>query len=447
MAEGRAGALEDYATVAFSMSGVKQDISLEDWKSGWASIVGGLKGKPTSQQFNMVTYILSALLNQAISDLSTVKGTANSALPKSDFTAKQIVALLAAYGLMEGCDADTIDGKHANAFAPSTHEHSASQITSGNLPIERGGTGSGTAADACKNLGAMRNVGGTFTGTVYFANGTAHYIASTGDAHVKSLGVTEDVTARRVYDAVYNDYAEFMPRGENTEPGDIIALDTSSQTERYIKATNLSNRIAGVHTDEYAMLIGGNKVEEGQDFLARNLPLFIPVSLAGRVHAKVVGPVHKSDVGGVVLNIKSEQHLALEFDRMMQIPDARSIMVQPMLKGTELFIGAKYEEKFGHVVLCGLGGIFVEVLKDVSSGLAPLSYEEAYSMIHSLRAYKIIQGTRGQKGVNEDKFAEIIVRLSTLLRFATEIKEMDINPLLATEKAVVAVDARIKIEK
>ncbi len=165
------------------------------------------------------------------------------------------------------------------------------------------------------------------------------------------------------------------------------------------------------------------------------------------VVAKVVGPVHKSDVGGVVLNIKGEQHLALEFDRMMQIPAAHSIMVQPMLKGTELFIGAKYEEKFGHVVLCGLGGIFVEVLKDVSSGLAPLSYEEAYSMIHSLRAYKIIKGTRGQKGVNEDKFAEIIVRLSTLLRFATEIKELDLNPLLATEKQVIAVDARIRIEK
>ena len=165
------------------------------------------------------------------------------------------------------------------------------------------------------------------------------------------------------------------------------------------------------------------------------------------VVAKVVGPVHKSDVGGVVLNIKSEQHLALEFDRMMQISEARAIMVQPMLKGTELFIGAKYEEKFGHVVLCGLGGIFVEVLKDVSSGLAPLSYEEAYSMIHSLRAYKIIQGTRGQRGVNEDKFAEIIVRLSTLLRFATEIKEMDMNPLLATDKEVIAVDARIRIEK
>ena len=163
------------------------------------------------------------------------------------------------------------------------------------------------------------------------------------------------------------------------------------------------------------------------------------------VVAKVVGPVHKSDVGGVTLNIRTAEHLALEFDRMMQIPDATGVMVQKMLKGTELFIGAKYEERFGHVVLCGLGGIFVEVLKDVSSGLAPLSYAEAYSMIHSLRGYKIIKGTRGQKGLNEQKYAEIIVRLSTLLRFATEIKEIDINPLLADDQNVIAVDARIRI--
>jgi acetyltransferase len=165
------------------------------------------------------------------------------------------------------------------------------------------------------------------------------------------------------------------------------------------------------------------------------------------VVAKVVGPVHKSDVGGVALNIRTPEHLALEFDRMMQIPDATGVMVQKMLKGTELFIGAKYETRFGHVVLCGLGGIFVEVLKDVSSGLAPLSYAEAYSMIHSLRGYKILKGTRGQQGINEQKYAEIIVRLSTLLRFATEIKEMDINPLLADGSDIIAVDARILIEK
>ena len=165
------------------------------------------------------------------------------------------------------------------------------------------------------------------------------------------------------------------------------------------------------------------------------------------VVAKVVGPVHKSDVGGVALDIKSAKHLRLEFERMMQIEGATSVMVQKMLKGTELFVGAKYESRFGHIVLCGLGGIFVEVLKDVSSGLAPLSYNEAYSMIRSLRGYKIIKGTRGQAGINEARFAEVIVRLSTLLRFATEIKEMDINPLLADEENVIAVDARIYIEK
>lgn len=163
--------------------------------------------------------------------------------------------------------------------------------------------------------------------------------------------------------------------------------------------------------------------------------------------AKCVGPVHKSDVGGVVLNIRSDEHLALEFDQLMKIVGAKGVMIQPMLSGQELFIGAKYEPKFGHIVLCGLGGIFVEILQDVASGLAPLSFEEAHSMVRSLRAYKIIKGIRGQKGLNENMFVEIIVRLSILLRFATEIKEMDINPLLANEKTVIAVDARIRIEK
>jgi acetyltransferase len=163
--------------------------------------------------------------------------------------------------------------------------------------------------------------------------------------------------------------------------------------------------------------------------------------------AKCVGPLHKSDVGGVVLNIRSDEHLALEFDRLMKIPDTTSVMIQPMLSGQELFIGAKYEPTYGHIVLCGLGGIFVEILQDVASGLAPLSFHEATSMVQSLRAYKIIKGVRGQKGLNEELFIEIIVRLSVMLRFAPEIKEMDINPLLANEEKVIAVDARIRVEK
>jgi acetyltransferase len=162
---------------------------------------------------------------------------------------------------------------------------------------------------------------------------------------------------------------------------------------------------------------------------------------------KVVGPVHKSDVGGVTLNIKSLKHLEAEFRRMMQIKGVKAVLVQQMLSGTELFIGAKYEPRFGHIILCGLGGIFVEALGDTSSGLAPLTFNEAESMIRSLRSYSIIKGTRGKPGINEAKFAEIIVRLSSLLRYATEIKEMDLNPLIGSPDGITAVDARIRIER
>jgi len=165
------------------------------------------------------------------------------------------------------------------------------------------------------------------------------------------------------------------------------------------------------------------------------------------VALKVVGPLHKSDVGGVTLNIKSVKHLEAEFNRMMQINEVKAVLVQKMLSGTELFIGAKYEPHFGHIILCGLGGIFVEVLGDVSSGLAPLTFNEAESMIRSIKSYKIIKGTRGKPGINESKFAEIIVRLSSLLRYATEIKEMDLNPLIGSPDNITVVDARIRIEK
>lgn len=161
---------------------------------------------------------------------------------------------------------------------------------------------------------------------------------------------------------------------------------------------------------------------------------------------KVVGPVHKSDVGGVVLNVKDVETVEKEFDRMIQIKDTTSILIQPMISGTELFVGAKREDKFGHTILCGLGGIYIEVLKDVQIGLAPLSKEEAISMIKNLKSYKIIQGVRGKEGVNEDIFAEIIQKISVLVTIAPEIFEMDINPLLGRADRVVAVDARINIQ-
>jgi len=162
---------------------------------------------------------------------------------------------------------------------------------------------------------------------------------------------------------------------------------------------------------------------------------------------KVVGPVHKSDVGGVVLNVKNFDQVASEFDRMIQIADTTAILIQPMLSGHSVYIGAKQEPKFGHMILCGLGGIYIEVLKDVQSSLAPVSIGEAADMITRLKSYKIIQGVRGQEGLNEELFADIITRVSALCLAAPEIAEMDINPLMGNMKMLKAVDARIRIEK
>ena len=141
--------------------------------------------------------------------------------------------------------------------------------------------------DGCVYQGEGRNKcidvsGGTFTGQVNFGSGS-YYVKSDGSANFKT-----------VTGAVYNDYAEFFPRGEATEPGDIVALDLTSDHESYIKATATSKIVAGVHSDEYAMLIGGDKVDDG-NYVEKNLVNYIPVSLAGRVMCKVTGPVHRGD--------------------------------------------------------------------------------------------------------------------------------------------------------
>ena len=162
---------------------------------------------------------------------------------------------------------------------------------------------------------------------------------------------------------------------------------------------------------------------------------------------KVVGPVHKSDVGGVTLNVRDIDTVAKEFDRLMAIKDTYAVEMYPMLDGTEVYIGAIRDPKFGHQVFFGLGGIFIEVLKDVQSALVPISAPEAKDMLTKLRGYKILQGVRGQQPVNIDVYAEQVARVAALVMAAPEIAEMDLNPLLGNPKNVVAVDARIRIEK
>ena len=162
---------------------------------------------------------------------------------------------------------------------------------------------------------------------------------------------------------------------------------------------------------------------------------------------KVVGPLHKSDVGGVTLGVKDLDTVAKEFDRLIVIPETYAVEMYPMLDGTDVYIGAIRDPKFGHQIFFGLGGIFIEVLKDVQSALAPITAAEAKEMLTKLRGYKILQGVRGQEPVNLDLYADQVARVSALVQAAPEIAEMDLNPLLGNPRYVTAVDARIRLEK
>jgi len=162
---------------------------------------------------------------------------------------------------------------------------------------------------------------------------------------------------------------------------------------------------------------------------------------------KVVGPVHKSDVGGVSLDISDDRRLEEEYHRMMHIPEARGVLLQSMATGLELFAGAKREDGFGHVLLCGMGGVMVEVLKDVAAGLCPLGEEEALRMIGSLKSLPLLQGYRGKEGISIPAYARLLQQLSQLLERVPEIEELDLNPILGKGENLVVVDARIRLGK
>jgi acetyltransferase len=167
--------------------------------------------------------------------------------------------------------------------------------------------------------------------------------------------------------------------------------------------------------------------------------------------------VHKTDVGGVRLGLESPEEVIDAFDLMMyrtsqKLPDADilGVLVQEMVKrGREVILGMKREPQFGPLMMFGMGGIMVEVLKDVSFYLAPLTAEEAKQMLVSTKTYQMLKGVRGQKGVDIDTIAEGLQRLSQLATEFPQIQEVDINPYVVGPKGTtpIAVDARMTLEK
>jgi acetyltransferase len=160
--------------------------------------------------------------------------------------------------------------------------------------------------------------------------------------------------------------------------------------------------------------------------------------------------VHKTEAGGVALNIKDNKALRKAFQKMARKfaeVKPRYILQQFVEGGKEIIMGVKGNEGLQPTIMFGLGGIFVETFKDVQFRLAPLSQEDALDMIHSIKGYPLLAGTRGEKAVDIEKLAEILLRLSQLASDFPEVEEMDLNPVLALEKGkgAVVVDARIKI--
>jgi acetyltransferase len=161
---------------------------------------------------------------------------------------------------------------------------------------------------------------------------------------------------------------------------------------------------------------------------------------------KVIGPLHKSDVGGVRTGVADIVQARDAYDHMMKIQGATGVMLQAMVTGTEMILGAIREEGFGHLIMFGLGGIYTEVLKDIRFALAPLTPSESLEMIQGIKSFPILEGVRGQEMVNIEKIADNLQRLGLLVTDFPQIKEMDLNPLKGTAENLYAVDARIIID-
>lgn len=159
--------------------------------------------------------------------------------------------------------------------------------------------------------------------------------------------------------------------------------------------------------------------------------------------------IHKSDAGGIITGIKSAAEAEDSFAKMIKnvrkkAPKARisGVYLQRMEQGTEAIIGMKRDAQFGPVIMFGLGGIFVEIMKDTAFSIAPVTKKMAIEMIKSIRSYPLLSGARGRNPVNIDAIASIIVKTSRLAENRS-IMELDFNPVMVGESSAVVVDARI----
>jgi acyl-CoA synthetase (NDP forming) len=174
------------------------------------------------------------------------------------------------------------------------------------------------------------------------------------------------------------------------------------------------------------------------------------------VALKITSPdvIHKSDSGGVMLSIHSVTEVKKAYDEILkkvrkQYPDAiiHGVSVQKMaLPGTEVIVGTSKDPQFGPVIMFGLGGIFVELLKDVSFRVIPVEQRDAQEMIKEIKGYPLLQGYRGKEPANISALVEIILKISKLIEENPQIKELELNPVFVYRDKALGIDARIILE-
>jgi acetyltransferase len=158
--------------------------------------------------------------------------------------------------------------------------------------------------------------------------------------------------------------------------------------------------------------------------------------------------LHKSDLGGVAVDLKDRESVRAvveEMETKLTAEDLRFFIQKYLPGGKELIIGAKAEVGLGHIIMFGMGGIYVEIMKDVSYKLTPVTTVEASEMISSIQSAPLLKGIRGEKGIDEDAIIEIIQRVSQMVTECPVIKELDLNPVIAYEDRAFVVDVRIAV--
>ena len=223
---------------------------------------------------------------------------------------------------------------------------------------------------------------------------------------------------------------------------------------KIIETVKTEGRNALLET-EAKTLLGLHQAPISMDLLAASADKAVRIaqSVNGEVALKIVSPdiLHKSDAGGVLVGLKTDEQVRDGFDAIMENakaynPDAdiRGVLVSAMArKGVEVIIGTKVDDQFGPIIMYGLGGIMVEVLKDVAFRVLPISRTSATKMIEETQSYPILDGVRGNPGYDKEALIELLVKCSQLIEAYPEIEEMDLNPVIVHEKGLSIVDARI----